>query len=140
MCIFTTTFVSACNHISENRFFLKSAASTPSKFQIRTENAPAGLPTSAFILLGALLPNSVQDLLDTPVITFTQMRRSAAELCGVALNYFLFFCSTIALTLRHCGRPLSCSGHSVFLGAGLIQPVQSLIGWRSSALAFIASC
>ena len=66
------TFVSACNHISENRFFLKSAASNPpSKFQIRTENAPAGLPTSAFILLGALLPNSVQDLLNTTVITFT---------------------------------------------------------------------
>ena len=41
---------------------------------------------------------------------------------------------------RLCGRPLSCSGHSVCLGAGLIQPVQSLIGWRSSALAFIASC
>lgn len=63
-----------------------SCLKSPSKFQIRTENAPADLPTSAFILLGALLPNSVQDLLDTTVITFTQMRRSAAELCGVALN------------------------------------------------------
>ena len=42
--------------------------------------------------------------------------------------------------LRPCGRPLSCSGHSVCRGAGLIQPVQLLIGWRSSASAFIASC
>ena len=42
--------------------------------------------------------------------------------------------------LRPCGRPLSCSGHSVCRGAGLIQPVQSLIGWRSSVSAFIALC
>ncbi len=33
-------------------------------------------------------------------------------------------------------KPLSCSGHSVCHGAGLIQPVQSLIGWRSSAFGF----
>ena len=39
-----------------------------------------------------------------------------------------------------CGRPLSCYGHSVCRGTGLIQAVQSLIGWRSSASAFIASC
>lgn len=46
----------------------------------------------------------------------------------------------VAAGAASCGRPLSCSGHSVCHGAGLIQPVQSLIGWRSSALAFIASC
>ena len=46
----------------------------------------------------------------------------------------------VAAGPRPCGRPLSCSGHSVCHGAGLIQPVQSLIGWHSSALAFIASC
>ncbi len=46
----------------------------------------------------------------------------------------------VAAGLLPCGRPLSCSGHSVCRGAGLIQPVRSLIGWRSSALAFIASC
>ena len=69
-----------------------SCLKSPSKFQIRTENAPADLPTSAFILFGALLPNSVQDLLDTTVITFTQMRRSAAELCGVALDFPLEIC------------------------------------------------
>ena len=46
----------------------------------------------------------------------------------------------VAAVLRPCGRPLSCSGHSVCRGAGLIQPVRLLTGWRSSALAFIASC
>ena len=35
---------------------------------------------------------------------------------------------------------ISCSGPSVCRGAGPTPPVQSLIGWRSSALAFIASC
>ena len=59
------------------------------------------------------------------------------------LTMFGIWCSRpiwSLLVLRPYGRPLSCSGHSVCLGAGLIQPVQSLIGWRSSALAFIASC
>lgn len=35
---------------------------------------------------------------------------------------------------------LSYSGPSVCRGAGLTQPGRSLIGWRSSASAFIASC
>ena len=39
---------------------------------------------------------------------------------------------------RPCGKPLSCSGPSVCRGAGLIQPGRSLIGWHSSASAFIA--
>ena len=46
----------------------------------------------------------------------------------------------VAAGAASCGRPLSCSGHSVCRGAGLTQPGRSLIGWRSSASAFIASC
>ena len=57
--------------------------------------------------------------------------------CGVCENT----CSLGAVkVLRLCGRPLICSGHSVCRGTGLIQPVRSPTGWRSSALDFIASC
>mgnify|MGYP000028361686 FL=1 len=41
----------------------------------------------------------------------------------------------VAAGTSPCGRPLSCSGHSVCLGAGLTQPVRSPIGWHSSASA-----
>ena len=54
---------------------------------------------------------------------------------NMVFQTYLVAAGAASLQGGHC-----CSGPSVCRGAGLTQPVQSLIGWRSSALAFIASC